>query len=164
MFALGRSAAQLTTTAAPSPPHTHITSWSIWTLSRVPTWYWKYWKSIELWNRFWRPWKGIEFGQNVHKASFFFKGKCWVPAGTRNGSLKHLKKPWHKVLKKYENHKFSYLFIHLFFCADGSSADIFFIMFHEWNFRKTKISDDNKSFFSFSIDKVLKKYWKCSFF
>ena len=54
-------------------------------------------KSIDLWNWCLKPWKNIEFDQNVHK-----------------------------VLKKYENSKFSHLFIQiLFFTADDSFADVF---------------------------------------
>ena len=72
-------------------------------LCRVPTRHWNYWESIELWNWFSRPWKSIEFGWNVHK-----------------------------VMKKYGNYKFSYLFIQiLFFTADDSFAGIFSIVFNE---------------------------------
>jgi len=48
----------------------------------------------------------------------------------------------HIVLKKYGNFKFNHLFIQiLFFTADDSSAEVFCIVFHEYNFGKMKISD-----------------------
>jgi len=65
-------------------------------------------------------------------------------------------------LKKYGNSKFSHLFIQiLFVSADDSFADAFCIVLHENFFYFSKINiSDGIQVFSFSIEKISKKYVK----
>jgi len=67
----------------------------LFTRYRVTRWYWKYWKIRNCEINFQDLEKVFEFGQNVQK-----------------------------VFKKYENSKFSYVFIQLLFFATDSFANV----------------------------------------